>query len=122
METIAYGYKRPQNSIDSGDIFFPAWEFNITRLASHNHDGVNSAPLGAANQTISAANWVASPIGGGLYEQEITLPSPFQYDTCQLWFKLSTGEYVYPSITRTGAQKFKVFTNDNSLEYVAYYR
>lgn len=121
MQTLSFGYKLPANP-DTGDTFFPAMEFNITRLNSHNHDGSNSSPLGSVTQSILAAAWAAAPIGGGLYRQLVTIPGTLSYDTCEIWFKLSTGEVVYPSVERVSASTYYVYTNDNTLSYVANYR
>lgn len=123
MLTIQYGYKLPQNT-DTGDQFFPALEFDIQRLATHSHNGVDSAPVAVTSQNILSANWVADDIivGSGLYFQVITMPTGFLYDSCDIWFRLSTGEFVYPSITRTDANKYRVWTNNNALSYVALYR
>ena len=122
MQTLTYGYLKPQNSIDYGDQFFPAMEFNIQRLNDHNHDGVNSARLSSTSQNILNSAWVAAPIGGGLYMQTVTMPAGFNYDSCQILFKLSTGEFVYPSVERVNTTSYKLYTNDNSLDYVAVYR
>lgn len=121
MITLSYGYKKPVNP-DQGDLFFPAMEFNIQRLNDHAHDGVNSAPLASQSQSIFPGSWVAAPIGGGLYRQLVTMPLGLNYDTVDIWFKLSTGEFVYPSVERASASTYYVYTNDNSLTYVARYR
>lgn len=121
MQTLSYGYEKPQNT-DTGDVYFPAMERNIQRLNDHTHDGINSAPLASTSQDILAANWSAAPIGGGLYRQLVTMPSPYLYDTAQIWFKLSSGEFVYPSVERQSGNTFYVYTNDNSLTYTAFYR
>lgn len=127
MNTLSYGYKQPVNT-DTGDVFFPALSDDIALLNNHTHDGITSAPLGSQSQSILAANWTAAPIGGGLYVQLITLPlpvglaTPLSFDTCQIWFKLSTGQYVYPSVERVSATTYNVFINDNSLTLTAFYR
>lgn len=121
MQTLSYGYKLAKNP-DQGDLFFPAMEFNIQRLNDHNHDGSNSAPLASQQQGISAGSWTAAPIGGGLYQQDVTMPANLSYDSCDIWFKLSTGEIVYPSVERLSSSSYRVYTNDNTLDYVANYR
>ncbi len=121
MQTLSYGYKLPANP-DTGDQFFPAMEFNIQRLNDHNHDGSNSAPLGTVPQNILATDWVAAPIGGGLYRQLVTIPDPFTYDVCTISFKLSSGEYVYPSVERVTNKTYYVYTNTPAADYIAYYR
>jgi hypothetical protein len=121
MQTLSNGYLKPSNT-DTGDIFFPAMEFNIQRLNDHTHDGSNSSHLATTSQNILAASWAAAPIGGGLYVQTVTIPTGFSYDSVEVWFRLSTGEFVYPSIEKVDATHYKIYTNDNSLAYVAYYR
>lgn len=121
MQTLSYGYKLPSNP-DTGDQFYPAMEFNIQRLNDHSHNGTDSAPLGTVTQNVLDTDWVAAPIGGGLYRQLVTIPDPFTYDVCAIFFKLSSGEYVYPSIERVTNKTYYVYTNDNTLTYVAYYR
>ena len=121
MQTLSYGFKKPEND-DRGDLFFPAMEENMQQLNDHTHNGVNSALLATTSQTILSASWVAAAIGGGLYRQLITVPTGFSYDTADIWFKLSTGEYVYPSIERASSTTYYIYTNDNSLTYVARYR
>ncbi len=121
MQTLSYGYKKPANS-DTGDIVFPALAADIQQLNDHTHNGVDSAPLASTSQAISSAAWVAAPIGGGLYMQTVTLPGTLQYANVNMWFKLSTFELVYPSIEQVSANSYKIYTNDNSLDYIAYYR
>lgn len=121
MQTLSYGIQKPQNS-DTGDVFFPALAANAQIQNDHNHDGVTSAPLASQSQSVLHANWTAAPIGGGVYLQLLTVPTGLSFDTCQVWFKLSTGQYVYPSVERVSSSTFNVFINDNSLDLTAYYR
>lgn len=121
MIVLSYGYEKPQNT-DTGDIVFPALERNWQRVNDHTHDGINSAPLSSTSQTIYDFFWTLAPIGGGVYRQLVTIPSPYDYDTADIWFRLSTGEFVYPSIERVSANSFYIYTNDPTLEYTAYYR
>lgn len=121
MITLSYGFLKPQNP-DTGDIFFPAIEADIQQLNDHTHNGVNSAPL--ASQTSGSFGigaLTAAPIGGGLYYQDLTLPAGLDYDTCQIWFK-KLGNYVYLSCERLSSSTFRVYVNDNTTAYVAYYR
>lgn len=121
MQTLSYTYEKPQNN-DKGDTFFPAMERNIQKLNDHVHDGVTSAFLSSASQAIASGSWAAAPIGGGVYRQLIALPAGLNYDTCEIWFKLSTGEYVLPTVERASASTYYVYTNNNALAYVAFYR
>lgn len=121
MQTLSHGYEKPQNP-DTGDLFFPALERNIQRDNDHTHNGLDSALLASLTQSISSGLWVAAPIGGGVYRQAVTVPTGVNYDVCQIWFKLSTGEYVLPSVERISTTQYYVYTNDNTLTYTAYYR
>jgi len=121
MLILSKGYKLPQTP-DTGDVVFPALQFNIQRLNDHTHDGVNSQLLASANTPILSGNWVAAPIGGGVFRQTVTMPAGYSYDQASIWFKLSTGEFVYPSVERISATQYWIYTNDNSLNYTAYYR
>lgn len=119
MITLSYGYLQPANG-DTGDVFFPALAADIAQLNNHNHDGSTSAPLASQSNTILAANW-ATPVGG-LYSQTVTLPTGLSYDTCQIWFKLSSGEYIFPTVTRVSTTQYVVYCNDNSKTLTAFYR
>lgn len=121
MLTLTKGYKKPQTP-DTGDVFFPAMEQNIQQLNDHNHDGVNSQVLAVTSQNILSGAWVAAPIGGGLFRQTVTVPTGFSYDSVSMWFRLSTGEFVYPSIERISSSQYFIYTNNNALNYVAFYR
>lgn len=121
MQTLSYGYLLPQNP-DTGDLFFPALEQDIRQLNDHDHDGDNSAPLSRQSVSILSATWAAVAGFNGLFKQTITLPNSLEYDAVDLWFRLSTGEFVYPSVERTSNTTFTIYTNDNSLAYVAYCR
>lgn len=121
MQTLSYGYKKPSNP-DTGDQFFPAMEQNIQRMNDHNHDGSNSAPLTTVSQQILAAAWLAAPVGGGVNRQLVTIPDPFDYDVCTILFKLSSGEYVYPSVERVSNKTYYIYTNTPALTYTAFYR
>ena len=121
MQTLSHGYKKPANP-DTGDIFYPALETNIQLMNDHTHNGIDGAPLASLTVSVPSGSWVAAPIGGGVYRQAVTVPTNYSYDTCQIWFKLSTNEYVYPSVERITSTSFYVYTNDNTLNYVANFR
>lgn len=120
MIVIAYGYKLPELD-DDGSVFFPAIEFDITRLASHQHDGVTGALLLASQQNILAASWAAVAGLPGLYSQVVTMPGSLQYDSTDISFRLADGSFVYPTVTKTSANTYTIYTNDNTLSYVAVY-
>ena len=122
MLTLSKNYLKPQNGVDAGSVWFPAMETNIQLLNDHTHNGSDAAQIAVTTQSILAANWVAAPIGGGLYKQTITMPSPFQYDSTDIFFRLSTGEIWVPTVTRAGANSYVIYINDNTLAVTAFYR
>lgn len=121
MLTLSYGYKKPENP-DTGDVVFPALANDIQQVNDHAHNGTDSAPLATQTASIASGSWVAAPIGGGLYRQAISMPTGLTYDVAEIWFKLSTGEVVYPTVEKISSSSYYVYTNDNSLTYTAYYR
>jgi hypothetical protein len=121
ITTLSYGYKKPSNPT-TGDLFFPAMEDNIQQLNDHNHNGVNSAPLSAFIDVISSAGWTSAPQGGGVYRQAVTMPAGFDFDVCQIWFKTTNGECLYPTVERIGSSSYYIYSNDNTADFQAYYR
>lgn len=121
MITLSYGYLKPSNP-DTGDAFFIAMEENIQRTNDHTHNGTDSAPLHASTVDVPPGSWVAAPIGGGVYRQAVTMPTGWSYDSANIWFKLSTGEYVLPTVERISTSQFYVYTNDNTKNYTAFVR
>lgn len=120
MITLSYGYKKPQNP-DTGDIVFPDLEDNWQQVNDHTHDGVDSALLAVQLQTISASGWTAIPAQPGTSSKLITVPTGFNYDECQIDFRLATGEMIYPSIARVSATQYTIYTNSVQA-FVAIYR
>ena len=116
---LSYGYIKPANP-DTGDAWFIALATNIQQLNDHTHNGTNSAPLATQTVSVPSGSWVATT--GGTYRQSVTVPTGLSYDVCHIFFKLSTNEYVYPSVERISASAFYVYTNDNTLTYTAYFR
>jgi hypothetical protein len=121
MQTLSKGYFKPQNT-DTGDVWMPAIATDMQMLNDHTHDGVTSQLLAVTTVSILAAAWVAAPIGGGIYRQLVTLPAGFNYDTSEVWFHLSTGELVFPSVERVSTTTFYAYTSDNTLAYTAFFR
>ena len=119
--TLSKGVVRPDNG-DTGDVWFAGIISNANWMNSHTHNGTDAQALSSTTQSVLHANWAAAPIGGGLYVQTMTMPAGFSYDQCQIWFKLSSNEYVYPSVERVSSTSFKVYINDNTLDLIANYR
>jgi hypothetical protein len=124
MITLSRGFKKPQDG-DQGDSLFTALEENVQQLNDHDHDGVNSEQLTAQSivgipQNILAVNWVAfGPTGH--YRQQVTIPAGFDFDTVQISFRLSTGEYVFQTVERVSDTQYFVYTIDNTLALIALY-
>ncbi len=130
MQTLTKGFKKPETD-DSGAEWFVGMNTNIQKMNDHAHNGVESALLSIAavactTQNILAAAWVAT--AGGTYRQLVTMPAgltgatpALTYDTVSIQFRLSTGEIIYPSVEKASSTTFYVYTNDNSLAYVAVY-
>lgn len=122
MLTLSYGFKKPQN-LDEGDVVFPALETNWQRVNDHTHDGSNSAKINSRDITrttvdVLSTNW--SLVADGHYTQNITLPLSLNYDTVTLAFKLSTGEQVYPSVSKVSTSVVKVDFDDNTQDLTCY--
>lgn len=124
MQTLSYGFLLPDDG-DLGPVVFPALEANIQQLNDHTHNGTNSSLLTAASiagvpVVVPFASWVAfGPTGH--YRQLVTLPAGFSYDTVQISFRLSTGEYLTPQVEKISATQYYVYTIDNTLDFVAVY-
>lgn len=121
MLTLSYGYKKPEDT-DTGDVVFPALEANWQQVNDHAHNGVNSAPLTSQTRQALAASWVAAPIGGGVYRQNVIAPTNYSWLTAQFQVRLSTGEIVYPDLEVVDATNMFVYTNDNTVQYTIFVR
>ena len=123
--TLSYGYVKPVSGDKGTAGFFTPMANNIQLLNDHTHNGVDSASLTAqalvgVPQNILAANWVSTtPIG--FYRQLVTIPAGFDYDLVGITFRLSTGEYITPTVERVSDTTYYVYTIDNSLTFVAVY-
>lgn len=121
MLTLSKGFKKPQTD-DTGDVFFPAMETNIQQLNDHTHNGTDSSLVAMTTQNILAANWIDDGTRGeDNYYQVVTIAAPLTYDTVSISFKLSTGQNVYPTVTRLSSSTYEVVTNDITLSYIAMY-
>lgn len=121
MRIGTYGYKIPETADESSVDWCVNNSFNFDRLDTHNHDGVNSAPIAlsiAIKETITLASgdWVLD--SDGIYYQDFNIPSGASYENTIMQFMELAGdtlaletEWVGPSVY--GA---RVFCNDNSLD------
>lgn len=119
MSTIlTYGFKKPANP-DTGATFWDDLAFDIQQTNDHTHNGVNSAPL-VKNQTISSGAW-GSDLGGGKYKQTITLPGSLTYDTIGISHRIASGHLAYPTVEKVSSTTYDIYTNDNTISFVAVY-
>lgn len=123
MQVLSYGYKLPQ-APDKGSTFFPALEFNISRLNGHSHNGVDSPKLTsvaiqASTTAISAAGWTL--FGGGLYRQLVNMPAGMLFDQHTIELRTSDGERIYLKVEKVSSTTYYVYCNDNTLALVAVY-
>lgn len=117
---LSFGVYKPGDD-DTGDVWFPQMSNNMQYLNDHNHDGKTKGNLIAVTlQQILNTNW-GTP-NNGTYQQNMTLPAPFNYDSCQIEFRTSSGTVLYPTILRVSPSVYTIFTNDNTQNYVAIYR
>lgn len=119
IATLSKGYLKPSNPT-TGDLWFPALETDIQLMNDHIHDGQTGAVTPSTTGTILAANW-GTVSADGDYHQTITMPAGRSYDTTQISFRYSTGQVVYPAVVRVSNTQYNVYTNDNTLSFVALY-
>jgi len=122
MLNLSHGYFKPQNGVDAGSVWFPAMEANIQLMNDHTHNLTDGAQLAVATQSILAANWSAASVGGGLYQQTVTMPNGYSYDTTDIFFRLSTGEIWVPTVVRVSSTSYQLFCNNSALAVTAFYR
>lgn len=123
MQTLSYGYKKPESG-DRGSVFWPALEDDIQQLNDHSHSGVDSVKLTSSSvtavvQTINSASWADQ--GGGTYKQTVTMPGGMAYDDYGIIFKLSAGDIIHPTVVKLTASTYDVYINDNTLTIKAVY-
>lgn len=125
MIILAYGIKQPTTG-DRGSVFFPALEELCQRMASHTHNGINTAPVSASS--ISLASVVApvlawAPVVGrpGVFSQDVNLPSGFTTTKCLIEVRLDgTDERVYPSIEKISNTAIRLFSGSAAFAYKVY--
>jgi hypothetical protein len=127
MQTLTYGYKKPQTG-DKGSVFFPALEDNFQRLNDHDHDGANSKKLSATSvqsvaQTLLAAGWVG--VGNSLFRQLVTCPSTLLVDEQAMRFQIASGpkagHFFHPSVEKVSANTFYVYINESTVDVKVLY-
>jgi hypothetical protein len=123
MIVLSFGYKKPQSG-DRGSIWFPAIEFDIERLNTHSHDGLNSAVLSTGSSFSVSQNLPTVWTSDGLaqYKQSVTIPSPIKYDTCVIQFRKTDDKSIlHLTAVRTSINTFDVYTYDSTLDVTVVY-
>jgi len=120
MTPGVYGYIIPDVGDESSVDWCPSQHFNWDRIDTHNHDGVNSAPITTVISTKSyvhllAAGWVA--VADGIYKQSTTVPYGAYYHNVIIQFFEEAGDILELETKFTGplVGQFDVYCNDNSL-------
>ena len=96
-------YLKIPDTGDRGNSFCPAISEDLTILDTHNHDGVNSAPIASKSLqkgliNLEAANWIETDTD---FKQTINLPSGYNFDLTLLKFIITSGVYIGKEITPT---------------------
>lgn len=125
--TTTYGYKKPANG-DRGT-WWTDLTYNIDRMDTHSHDGVNSAKVGTASltkhvQAIPTATWVL--ISNGNYYKNVAMPTGFLFSTgVSIKFYVDGGSEdgaeVILTVEKNTNSNFKIYSNDNTLALKAVY-
>jgi hypothetical protein len=79
---------------------------------------LTAAALVGVVQNILSANWVATT-PTGFYRQLVTIPAGFDFDLVYISFRLTTGEYINPTVERVSDTTYYVYTIDNTLDFVS---
>lgn len=125
MQVLSYGFRNPENG-DKGSVWFPALNFNIVQLNSHNHDGstsslINAAVIVGGSVSIPSGSWVSDVTGR--YKQDVTVPAGFTVDSYNIQVRItSSGHIIYPTIEKLTSTTFRIYTLDNTLSYTAVFR
>ena len=109
---------------DKGSIWFPVLERNIVKTNDHTHNGTDAAKIVSTNvtavtQSISSAGWTNQT--NGVWEQELTLPNNANYADVAIIVKSAAGTQLFLDVKAgTTAKKYKIYSNDNSLNATAH--
>ena len=131
MALLPYGYYDLVAGEESSTEWMPNTRANWVRMASHQHDGVDSALIPAAylslsksTQTLLAAGWI---VAGSGYKQTVTLPGVLVFDSVLMKFKLSKagdtydGAIMHPTVIKIAASQYDIYVNDNTIDVLAVY-
>lgn len=132
MTLTTYGYRLPQSGDKAKGTsgWYASYEFNVSRIDTHNHDGANSALLTFSSispytGTILAAGW---GVDGAGYKQTVTVPAGVtEVNNYNLKFIVTAGTaavgtILYLGYKRLTATTYEVYCNDNTTALTVLYR
>jgi len=122
--TLAFGFLDPESG-DQASVWQAAVNSTVQQLATHNHDGVNSASISPAsiailstgvNATVGAlpGEWTETPGGSGTYIQRVPAPGAVSEvnDFFPKVYENSTGNVLSLSINRFDATNIELSSNN----------
>jgi hypothetical protein len=127
MQTLSNGVKQPETG-DRG--FWSDLEDDLEILNNHTHNGTDSEGISTKHiikttSLILSASWVAVSGQAGTFRQTMTVPSGYEVDSMLPKFYINTGGQsgyqVHPTIRKVSNTTYDLFTNDNTVGYVAVY-
>ena len=124
MQTLTYGYKKPEDG-DKGQQHFDAMEENWQQVNDHSHEGSDSAKLGSAalnhsSQAVASGGWVL--VANGIYRQAVSVVGGLQYENYEVVFRNSAnGDRLYLDTEKIDASQYYVYCNDNTVNLTAVY-
>ena len=124
METLTYGFKKPQNG-DKGQGLFDDLSYNVQKTNDHTHDGVNSpkvniSSLTKQSQLVLNSNWI-NPVGG-VYSQVISMVGGLQFDTSTITIReTSTGKLMNLLYEKVDVSAFRLYCNDATKDLTILY-
>lgn len=112
METLSYGYKKPENG-DTGDVILPSYQENVQKMNDHTHDGQNSARVQQTRQQLTAGSWQSFPVPLQPYYAELNMPDGMTFDNTVIIFTdFVNGSVVPLDVVKTGDTTFTVYSNN----------
>ena len=124
METLAYGFLKPQNG-DKGQQLFDDLADNVQQTNDHTHDGINSAKVNVSaitkqSQLLVNTNWV-SPVGG-VYNQVVSMVVGLLFDSSTITIReTSTGKLMPLLYEKVDSTSFRVYCNDATKDLTILY-
>lgn len=118
MQIISYGYRLPD--IQDKD-FWNSYNFDIERLSTHDHDGINSAFLSAGHMNptlilIETGDWVGPT--DEVYSFDIPLPSNVSWPTgspCPIVIQMFENDTIVPAnFNRVDDDNFQITSRTNT--------